>query len=84
MVVVAAPDGHFLVPKKDNDIAFRNTVVASYANLSRVRCDHDFNLAERRLFVATTMGQSPANRKQLRSCATNAAGSPLGGLLGLI
>jgi hypothetical protein len=42
MVVVAAPDRHFLVPKKDNDIAFRNTVVASYTNFGGVHANHDF------------------------------------------
>jgi hypothetical protein len=44
-----------LAPKKDDDITFRNGVVTSYTNFGRVRGDHDFNLAEHRLFVAITM-----------------------------
>jgi hypothetical protein len=42
LVVVAAPDRHFLFPKKDNDITFRNTVVASYTNFGGVRASHEF------------------------------------------
>jgi hypothetical protein len=84
LVVVAAPQRQFSVTEKDDDITFRNAIVASYANLGRVRCYHDFNLAERGLFVAITIVPTPGKSTQFRSRAASAAGSPFGGPLGLI
>jgi len=42
LIVVTTPKRHCLAPKKDNDITFRNTVVASYTNFGRMDGNHDF------------------------------------------
>jgi hypothetical protein len=41
LIVVATPKRHCLAPKKDDDITFTNTVVASYMNFGRMDGDHD-------------------------------------------
>jgi hypothetical protein len=42
LIVVAAPKRHCVAPKRDDDITFRNAVVAPYMNFGRMGGDHDF------------------------------------------
>jgi hypothetical protein len=42
LIVVATPKRHCVAPKKDDDITFRNAVVASYTNFGRMGGNHDF------------------------------------------
>jgi hypothetical protein len=42
LIVVATPKHHCAAPKKDDDITFRNAVVASYTNFGRMGGNHDF------------------------------------------
>jgi hypothetical protein len=42
LIVVAAPKRHCVAPKSDDDITFRNAVVAPYTNFGRMVGNHDF------------------------------------------
>jgi len=42
LIVVPTPKRHCLAPKKDEDITFRNALVASYTDFGRMGGDHDF------------------------------------------
>ena len=42
LIVVAALKRHCVTPKRDDDITFRNAVVAPYTNFGRMVGNHDF------------------------------------------
>ena len=69
LIVVAAPKRHCVAPKRDDDITFRNAVVAPYTNFGGLGGDHDFaanrlrpsqpSLAELLPLVPIAVWQSP-------------------------
>jgi hypothetical protein len=57
LIVVTTSERHRVTPKKDDDITFRNAVVASYADFGRMGGDHDF--------AANRLRRSPAKAVSL-------------------
>ena len=83
LIVVATLKRHCMASKNDNDITFRNAVVASHMNFGRMGGDHDFaanrlrsssrnSLAEHLLLVPTTVAAIPSKIwLYCRACAVS-------------
>ena len=83
LIVIATPKRHCVAPKKDDDITFRNTIVATHTNFGRMGGGHDLpanrlrwfrqtSLAEHRSLVPIAVWQSPAKLNGTTFSAVNA------------